>query len=395
MQAEGRGRRIALRTAYLDCFSGISGDMCLGSLVDAGVPLEALKKELKKLPVKGYGIESRKVRRGGLSATRVSVGARPSPPRRWKDIRELIGRSTLSRSLKDRGLGVFRGLFEAEAKAHGVRYDRAHLHELGAVDAVVDIMGTLICLEVLGVHRVFSSPVNVGGGTAESSHGMLPVPAPATAELLMGVPAYSSGIDVELTTPTGAAILKGLSPGFGPMPAMLIESVGTGAGERDTPGRPNVLRVFIGSASASPGEEVTVIETNIDDMNPQIYGHLMDRLFEEGALDVFLTQGIMKKGRPGVKLTVLSPGPRVEEISDLLFRETTTIGLRLWNAGRLTLPRGVKRIETEYGPIRVKEATLGGRVLKAAPEYDDLRRAARKHRVPIAEVIRAAGKKTR
>ncbi len=381
-----------MKSVYFDCFSGISGDMCLGALVDAGVPLGALKRGLKKLPLGGYRIEGEKVKRSGLAATKVTVKATDGGRRLWKDVRETIGKSTLSPWVRDQGLKVFRALFMAEAEVHGGRYDRVHLHELGAVDALVDVIGTLICLEALGVEKVFSSPVNLGGGTVGTSHGLLPVPAPATAELLKGLRAYSTGVDAELATPTGAAILKALSSASGPMPPMLVEAVGTGAGQRDFNDRPNVLRAFVGDASveAASGDGVTVIETNIDDMNPEIYGHLMEALFKKGALDAYLTQVIMKKGRPGVKLTVLSPEDRVHELSGVVFSETTTLGLRFWRAERVVLPRAVRTVRTEYGDIRLKEARLGDKALRAVPEYEDCRRAAKKHGVPLLEVMRKA-----
>jgi len=385
-------RRKDVKVAYFDCFSGISGDMCLGALVDAGASLAGLRRELRKLPVaaRGVSLSARKLHRAGILSTRVSVKCRDDAPRRWKDVGGIIRQSAFSASVKSSALRVFRRLFEAEALVHGGRFDRVHLHELGALDALADVLGTLYCLEKLGVEKVFSSPVNLGGGTVRTSHGILPVPAPAVAEILKGAPVYSSGPGGECATPTGLAILREIASGFGPMPLMKLEAVGTGAGERDTAGRPNVLRVFIGEASGAAPEEVVVAETNIDDMNPQLYGHLVERLFGEGALDVYLTQVIMKKGRPGVKLTVLCPEGKFERLSGVLFAESTTIGLRFWRAGRAVLPRELRTVKTPFGNIRVKEVVLPSGERRAAPEYEECRRAAKKHNAPLARVMRAA-----
>ncbi|GAB4390908.1 MAG: nickel pincer cofactor biosynthesis protein LarC [Thermodesulfovibrionales bacterium] len=380
-----------MKTAYLDCFSGISGDMCLGALLDAGVPARHLRKELEKLPVKGIRISARTVARAGLRATQVRVGGPSRPPlRRLRDVASVIRKSALSPEIKARGLAIFETLFEAEARAHGQDARLTHLHELGAVDCMVDVMGTLICLERLGVGRVLASPVNLGWGEVETAHGTYPVPAPATAEILRGAPVYSSGTPYELTTPTGAAILRGTAEGFCGLPLMSVEAAGLGAGATDVPGRPNVLRVFIGEAPEAPAGEVAVMETNIDDMNPEIYGHVMERLFAEGALDVHLTQVIMKKGRPGVKLTVLCDEGRRLALAGVLLSETTSIGVRFWRAERSVLERETRTVETEYGRIRLKEARLGGRALRAAPEYEDCRKAALKHGVTVLEVYRAA-----
>jgi uncharacterized protein (TIGR00299 family) protein len=272
---------------------------------------------------------------------------------------------------------------------------------MGAVDIIVDIVGTLLCLEDLGVEKVLSSPVNLGGGAVRASHGMLPVPAPATAELLKGLPVYSSGVTHELTTPTGAAIIKGLASDFGSLPAMRLSGVGYGAGGRDTEDMPNVLRVLIGEAEPpEPRDgEVTVIEANIDDMNPQVYGYVVERLLAIGALDAYLTQVIMKKGRPGVLLTVLCPEEKTVEVSEAVFRETTTIGLRYRKAGRSVLSRSIRKIDTAFGRIRVKDSALGGEVIRCTPEYEDCRKAAEKHGVPLIRVLeeahRASGSSSR
>jgi uncharacterized protein (TIGR00299 family) protein len=379
-----------VKLAYFDCFSGISGDMCLGALVDAGVPLEALKRELRKLPVRGFSLSAEKVERGGMAATKVHVKVRGKGGRRWKDVREIIEGSSLSPEVKSGGLSVFKTLFQAEARVHGKRYDRVHLHELGALDALVDIMGTLILIERLGIGKVCASAVNMGGGSTRTSHGIIPVPSPAAAELLTGAPVYSSRDDFELTTPTGAALIRALATDFGPLPPMRIEEVGVGAGNKDFSDMPNVLRVFVGTGEPRGGEEVIVMETNLDDMDPRVFGYVAERLLEAGALDAWLTQVVMKKGRPGVKLSVLARRERQERLQDIIFRETTTLGVRMWSAGRVTLGRRIRKVKTRYGAVRLKEAILDGTVLRSVPEYEDCKRAARKHGVPLQEVMEEA-----
>jgi uncharacterized protein (TIGR00299 family) protein len=388
-----------LKIAYFDCFSGISGDMCLGALINAGAPLKSIKQGLKKIPLKGYELTVKEVRRSGIKATKLETnvttplkGPLKGRTRGYREIKALIGKSTLSPRIKSRGIEIFRGLFEAEAAVHGVPYDRAHLHELGAVDCVVDVMGALIGLESLGIEKVFSSPVNLGSGETGTAHGTYPVPAPATVQLLRDVPVYSSGTPYELTTPTGAAILKGVCSGFCGIPVMTLDAVGTGAGQRDIRGRPNVLRVLVGRQGAAP-EEVVLIEANIDDMNPQVYEYAMERLFRAGALDVYLTQIIMKKGRPAVKMTVLCAEHDREALVGTMLTETTTLGVRVSRAERVVLERTVRKVDTGYGTIRVKEARTGDGALRKAPEYDDCRRAAKRHGVPLLEVFRECARR--
>jgi uncharacterized protein (TIGR00299 family) protein len=330
---------------YFDCSSGISGDMILGAVVDAGISLRKLQEELSSLPISGYSLNVKSVKRAGLASKKVTVRItakrssrkRVSEARKWKDIQKIVKKSSLSQGIKEQGLSVFKRLFIAEAKVHGKRFDTIHLHELGAVDCIVDIFGSLIGLDLLGIDEVYCSPLNLGSGVVKTEHGILPVPAPATVELLHDIPVYSSGANGELTTPTGAAIISSLTSGFGSMPAMKISKTGVGAGTRDVKNRPNVLRLFVGQEVVSgdlttheSGQRVTVIETNIDDMNPQVYEYVTEKLFQDGALDVFLTQVIMKKGRPGVQLTVLSSNDKKDNVVETLLRETTSIGLR-WN----------------------------------------------------------------
>lgn len=405
--------------AYFDCSSGISGDMILGALVDAGLSPQKLEKSLSCLPVKGYMLSVKKVKRAGFKATKVDVrvhGSRPTDfgelsravhgSRKWKDIEKIVKDSSLPKDIRQKGLFIFKRLFEAEAKVHGKRFDKVHLHELGAIDCIIDIFGTLIGIDILGIKKIYSSPVNLGGGTIVTEHGTLPVPAPATAELLRGIPVYSSDVSFELTTPTGATLISSLADSFGSMSEMQISKVGIGAGNKDFKEQPNVLRVFIGQKTQNTkhrtqitplcpplnlrGDErgVTVIETNIDDMNPQIYEYVIDRLFKAGAVDVFLTQVIMKKGRPGIKLTVLCEEDRKEKLIKTILKETTTIGLRFYEAERRTLHRTIEPVDTKFGKIRVKVARLGNKILKVTPEYEDCKKIAKKFNIPLVEIIR-------
>jgi uncharacterized protein (TIGR00299 family) protein len=388
-----------LKIAYFDCSSGISGDMCLGALVDAGVSLTEIERGLKALPVKGYRLQARRVKRASIAATKVdvimqrsSVGSRRPEARTWKDIKEAIGKSSLPPHIRQKGLRVFRRLFEAEGRVHGEAYNRTHLHELGAVDCIVDIIGTLIGLERLKVGQVFSSAVNLGSGYVMTEHGKLPVPAPATAEILKGTAVYSSDAPFELATPTGAALLAELTEGFGNMPLMKIAKTGYGAGQKNPEGFPNILRVFLGegdSGQIMAGlDKVAVIETNIDDMNPQLFEYVMERLFDSGALDVSLTQVIMKKGRPGIILTVLCREEKRMDIIDVVLRETSTIGVRYYEASRIALDRGIKEVSTEFGKVRVKVSMMRDGTVKWSPEYEDCRKMARRLKVPLLELTK-------
>ncbi|MBI5049745.1 MAG: nickel pincer cofactor biosynthesis protein LarC [Nitrospirae bacterium] len=381
---------------YFDCFSGMSGDMILGALVDAGVSPEKLSKALSCLPVRGYRLNVKEVKRAGFRATKVNVDVYSSQftvhsSRKFKDIEKIVKSSSLSKDIKQKGLAIFKRLFETEAKVHGERFDRVHLHELGAVDCIIDIFGALIGLDILGIKKVYASPLNLGGGTIKTSHGVLSVPAPAAAELLRDVPVYSSDMPFELTTPTGAVLITSLAENFAPMPDMKISKIGIGAGSKDFKKQPNVLRVFIGQNAAFRTQienKVIVIETNIDDMNPQMYEHVMEILFKAGALDVFLTQVIMKKGRPGVKLTVLCSKDKKEALMKIILKETTSIGLRFYEAGRTTLQREIKMVKTKFGNVRVKISKMGNEILKSAPEYEDCKKIAEKLNKPLIEVMK-------
>ena len=376
--------------------------MCLGALVDAGVSLKELESRLKKVPVKGYSLVEEKVRRSGISATKVDVilkqGKRGTGAeiRRWKDVSGIIRNSGLPEGIKKKGLEIFRTLFEAEAKVHAEPLSRIHLHELSSVDCIVDVFGTLIGLSLLGIDGVYSSPVNLGGGVVQTAHGMLPVPAPATAEIMKNARVYSSDVSFELTTPTGAAILKAVSKGFGGMPCFRYEKLGTGAGNRDFESGPNVLRIFIGELAGDfPGDTVTVIETNIDDMNPQIYEYLIDELFSRGALDVYLTQVIMKKTRPAVKLSVLCNNERKNDLIGIILKETTSIGVRYYEAQRVTMNREINELPVKYGTVRMKTSRLGKALVKSSPEFEDCKKIAKETSLPLREIMNEVGRSAR
>ena len=382
-----------MKTAYFDCFSGISGDMVLGALVGAGVGLDQLEAELRRLPISGWRISSETVRRGAMAATRVSVEAEEQQPHRsLAAILKLIEQAKLAPKANERARAIFERLGRAEAKVHGIAIDRVHFHEVGAIDAIVDIVGASIGFDLLGIEGFFASPLNVGSGRVQTAHGILPVPAPATTELLQGFACYSTGIERELATPTGAAIVSTLAAGSGPMPLMTVRSVGLGAGSADLAQQPNVLRLFIGERDGGAGveETVTMIEANVDDMNPQLYGYFAERALEAGALDVFSTPAQMKKNRPGQLLTVLARPDAAEGLIELMFRETTTLGVRVSQAQRRKLDREWLTVETAHGSVRMKLGRVNGRLLNAAPEYEDCRRIAEEQNVPLKEVMAEA-----
>jgi len=381
--------------AYFDCFSGISGDMTLGALVDAGLSIEILRSELAKLNLPGYAITSEKVKRSGLAATKVHVvlDEKEQPARLLSDIKEIISDSSLSPAVKQKSLNIFQHLAVAEAKVHGTTPDKVHFHEVGAVDALVDIVGSVIGLDYLGITEIIGSPLNVGSGTVHTQHGKLPVPAPATVELLTGIPLYSSSITLELTTPTGAAIISTLATSFGPLPQISISRIAYGAGNKDLPGQPNVLRLMIGEPVSAYEEDTSiVIESNIDDMNPQLYNHLIETLMAKGAHDVYLTPIIMKKGRPAILLSVITDKSKSAEIVDTIFRETTSIGVRIQGVGRQKLSREIREIETNYGKIHVKISRRGDEIMTVTPEYEDCRRLAEEKQVPLKRIMEEAKK---
>jgi uncharacterized protein (TIGR00299 family) protein len=396
------GRRAVLKIAYFDCFSGISGDMCLGALIDAGVSLSELEKELNKIPAGSYRLFVKKVKRSHLAACKADVTEpknkiQNSRSQKWRDIEKIIHNSPLSGEIKRKGLNIFKRIFKAEAKAHGETFNRVHLHELGATDCIIDVFGTIIGLNMLGVEKIYSSTINLGNGLIKTDGGILPVPAPATAEILKDVPVYSNVISSELTTPTGAAIIKELSCGYGDIPCMDIGRIGVGAGHKNFKNWPNVLRIFIGNAFSPhynkgrtrfSNDTVTVIETNIDDMNPQLFEYAIERLYKAGAIEIFLTQIIMKKGRPAVKLTVLCKEDRKEKLMNIILRETSTLGLRFYEMERKVLPREIKKVTTKFGKVRIKYAGDRDKILKAAPEYEDCKKIAKKINVPLIDVMK-------
>jgi len=446
-----------MRIAYLECFSGISGDMFLGALMDAGVPASLLKQTVAALNV-GARLEISRVVRSGISATKVDVlvGGEKDLPREeyWKrkqnhsheasdhehshehghghshqdehsyqheesrasrtlrhehphshehgrglkEIREIISAASISEIAKKTAIAIFEALGRAEAKIHNTSIESVHFHEVGAVDAMVDIVCAAVGAEALGVDEIICSPLNVGGGTVKCAHGTFPVPAPATVELLADAPVYSSGLQVELVTPTGAAIVKTLASRFAAFPEMKIEKSGYGAGSRDFPGHPNVVRLTVGEAASNAlaaktaSETITVLEANLDDLNPQVFGYVMDRLIEVGALDAFGMPVQMKKNRPGVLLTVLCKPEDAAKLTQLIFTETTTLGVRRRDEMRQTLARRWEKVGTPWGEVRIKIASMNGTVTNYAPEFEDCRRIAAEHHVPLKTVIGEAAR---
>jgi pyridinium-3,5-bisthiocarboxylic acid mononucleotide nickel chelatase len=384
-----------VKIAYFDCFSGISGDMTLGALVDAGCDLEVLRAGLQGLQVPGWTIFSEKVWKNGIAATYVRVTTEDqSQHRSLSTILEILEKSKLAEPIRKNAAAIFRKLGEAEASVHDVPLDKIHFHEVGAVDAIVDIVGACIGFDALGIQKFACSPLDVGGGTARMAHGVLPVPAPATARLLQGKPTYSTGVQKELVTPTGAAIVATLCEGFGPQPPMVVSAIGYGAGTADLEGQPNVVRIMIGEAAERvvPGfeEEISVIEANLDDMNPQIYGYFLEKALASGALDVYTTPVQMKKNRPGTLLTVLSKPQDTNTLISLIFAETTTFGARTYRAQRRTLPRESVSVHTQYGDVHVKLSRVNGTIRHVAPEYEDCRKLAAQKNVPLQKVISEA-----
>ena len=383
-----------MKTLYFDCFAGASGDMILGALVASGVEPETFKQQLSLLGVGGYSVDFETVDRSGISATYARVTtAHEHAHRHLSDILKIIYDSQLSDSVKDRAAKIFSRLAEAEAKVHNTSIEQVHFHEVGALDAIIDVVGAAICFELLGIERFVSSALHVGSGTVDMDHGRFPVPPPAVAELLKGVPFYSTEIAGELVTPTGAAIITTVCNEYGPITPMTLEQTGYGAGTRQYEKFPNALRVLIGEASAASAtvtERLWMIETNMDDISPQILGHVMERAFELGALDCYFTSVQMKKNRPGVLLSILCRSEQRPALTDLLFSETTTLGIRAYEIERRALERKIVAVETQYGPIDVKVAELNGHVAKAMPEYEQCREAARRANVPLRLVEEAA-----
>jgi pyridinium-3,5-bisthiocarboxylic acid mononucleotide nickel chelatase len=400
---------------YLDCFSGASGDMILGALLDLGLPMDALRSALGSLAVDYAGVAAERVSRAGVSATKFRLHEHPvdeaQAPKaahahyHLKGIVNKIRRSALKPESQERAVHLFERLAEAESAIHDTPIEKVHLHEVGALDSIIDIVGAVYGFDWFGIDDIVSSPLNVGGGTVHCAHGEFPVPAPATARLLAGVPVYGKGTS-ELVTPTGALLVTGYARAFGPLPAMRIDALGYGAGDRDPAGTPNVLRILRGDRAASEGpqtggvdrgssaeagdERVVKIECEIDDMNPQLFGPLMDGLLAAGALDVFYTPVQMKKSRPGTLITVIAPTGRRHALTDLLFKESTTIGVRYEEMARTCLDRSVETVSTRFGAVRFKIARRNGQELNASPEFDDCARLAAEHGVSVKAVQAAA-----
>ena len=390
-----------LKAIYFDCPSGASGDMILGALLDAGLSLDALRAELAKLELPGWTVTAREVRRGAFRATKADVevdaGAHGRTHRALGDLLRILDGSGLASPIKAAAVRIFTRLAEAEARVHGATVETVRFHDVGAVDSLIDVTGAAVGLHLLGIESVHVSALPIGGGTVAGPHGPIPIPAPGTAELLKGFPVVDTGVRAELVTPTGAAILTTLARSAGAMPAMTVRAVGYGAGTRELE-TPNLLRCFIGETAGviSALETIAQVETTIDDMSPQLYEPLMDRLFEAGAVDVFLTPVVMKRSRPGVVLTALCPPDRVPEVARTLFEESSTIGVRLSERRRAILPREMVTVTTEYGAIPFKVSRLEGRVVTITPEFAEVVRIAREKGLPVREVLdqaRAAGRR--
>lgn len=381
-----------MKIIFFDCFSGASGDKILGSLLDAGLSFDALKSELDKLNVPGFSLSVEKMMRQGITGTKLTVNTEEQKAHRHlKDIRQILENSDLDQRIISQALAIFQRLAEAEAKVHNTTVEKIHFHEVGALDAIVDIVGAVIGLDQLDVDEIHCSPFATGTGFVKCAHGTIPVPAPATVELLKTFPVKPTQIESELTTPTGAAILTTLADKFGPMPPITIETIGYGAGSRDLE-IPNHLRVIIGQTEADSiqSETADLLETNIDDMNPELFEYVAEKLKEAGAVDIYFTSIQMKKNRPAVMLSVLSPTEATGRVMEVLFRETTSIGLRQSVVSKRFLPREIVTVETEIGQVRIKLCRIGSEIVNIAPEYEDCRKLALETSRPIKQVYELA-----
>lgn len=382
-----------MKIAYFDLIAGASGDMLLGALLDAGLAPDRLRQRLAALHIDDFELKIQRLDKNGFSATKLDVLiAKDVPTRHVHEIEAIIRNSDLDNGIQEQAIAIFNRIAKVEARIHGTTLDQVHLHELSGVDTIVDVVGVLVGLQELGVEQVYASPVPLGRGFAHGAHGTFPIPAPATLGLLEGVPVTGLDLDKELVTPTGAALLTHLAVEFGPIPAMTMMAVGYGAGGRDLP-IPNVLRVLIGEQADAGDmhiESLLMLETNIDDMNPELYEYVMERLFEAGALDVFLTSVQMKKNRPGTKISVLCNEQDAHHLQDILYSETTTLGIRQLHVQRSALSRTSQIVETIYGKVNIKIASLPDGSQRASPEYDDCRRLAQEHGVAIREIYHLA-----
>ncbi len=380
-----------MRIAYFDTIGGIAGDMTVASLVSAGVPLDDLLSKLKRLAVRNFEIIGRHVTRSGIDAVHIEVVV-PEKEEKHRHLHHIFGildESDLSSRTRERAKAVFKVLAEAEARVHNTSIEKIHFHEVGAIDAIVDVVGTALCLEALGIELVLTSPVKLGnGGFVKTAHGNLPTASPAAVEILRGYPVLLTGVPYELTTPTGAAIVKALSAGMMPDQPFVASAVGYGAGTAEFKEFPNLLRVLIGDLKEEEGTEaIDLVETTIDDMNPQYYPFLIEKLLASGARDAYLTPVIMKKGRPGILLSVLTESAKLALITDLIYSNTSTIGLRVQRVSRTTLPRREITIETTLGPVRAKSVLRNGRQ-QVAPEFEECKRLSLERKIPLPEVYR-------
>jgi len=382
-----------MRTAYFDCISGASGDMILGALIDTGAPLNVLKKELKKIIIKGYSISSKRVLKNGIAATKVDIKTKEkNPKRKFPEIMSIIKKSGLKESVKKRSLRVFEKIVAAESRIHNKKESDVFLHEVSGIDSIIDVVGAFILLDYLKIDKIYCSELRLGKGFVKFSHGTYPVPSPATLEIVKAKPVVFTETGSELTTPTGAAILSSIAEFQ--KPRITVGSIGYGAGSRELK-TPNVIRVIIGETDNREkyDDSVDLIETNIDDMNPELYDHAMKKLFEKGALDVFLQSIMMKKNRPGIKLSVISPLEKTKQMVSILFRETTTRGVRLSRADRYKLDFKIKEIKTKFGKIKVKINKRKNNTVSITPEYESCRKAALKHDVPLRKVYEEVERK--
>jgi uncharacterized protein (TIGR00299 family) protein len=378
-----------VRTLYIDAFAGASGDMILGALVDLGVPLKVIREAVSSLPITDWKLSTRREDKQGISARRVHVNVpEDGPCRGWKEISRILKAGDLAAPVLRQALAVFRRILEAEAEIHGRPFDKVHLHEAGALDALIDVTGACVGLAWLDPEKIVVSPLVTGSGTVRCQHGLYPVPAPATAKIIEGVPASSGGLDGERLTPTGAAILTTIAGEWGSMPPMVVERTGYGAGTRNFPDMPNVLRMFLGDGieGSSHAPQIAILECTLDDLPPQVLSHAAERLLEAGALDVWTTPVVMKKGRSGHNLTVLCRPADQETMAGILLRETGSLGLRYRLENRIELERTFTKVKTRYGMIRVKTGTYQEQPIRSWPEYEDCAKAARKHEVAVRVV---------
>ena len=379
-----------MKIAYLDCFSGLSGDMFLGALLDAGLSIEELKQHLQTLPLDGYHVEVKREARNSVFGNRFLVrpGKKQQGERDLKAIRKIIRQSGLSEGVKDKSIRIFEDLARVEGKIHNRPSEEIHFHEVGAVDSIIDIAGTVYGIERLGINSLFVSPIPVGSGFTETAHGRIPIPAPATIALLEGIPIYDSGLPYEMVTPTGAALVKGLAGSFGRMPPMVVQKIGYGAGKRDLPDRPNLLRILIGNdQSGQEVNTVVLLETNLDNTSPEWLGYIMDRLFDTGALDVAFCPVQMKKNRPGVQIQVMGSPDQMDSLMEILFRETGTLGIRFRYCQRMVLKRSTAVIDSPWGKIKVKKVVGMDGSPFFAPEYEACRETALKNNQSLREIF--------